>query len=151
MIFNSRSSNWTSIHQFYDSTSTRLGYRVLVFALTTNLELGPRFAEIWCHLKTRQKYPVFSRFYHLNIKTSVHFLISGAYNLDPHCARWGLLFGALAFLVDLVFSPWLHKTNWKMICVAHSRGKTFGQNHSVKTRDTFLSQFTCPIALRISI
>ena len=50
-IFDSRSSNSTSIHPFYDSASTRLqlglGYKALVFPSMTNLELGPRLAGIW--------------------------------------------------------------------------------------------------------
>ena len=49
-LFNLRSSNSTSIHQFYDLASTRLGYKALVFASKTNLKSGP---QIWNKDKIR--------------------------------------------------------------------------------------------------
>ena len=48
LLFDSRWSNSTTIHQIYYSDLTRLRSGHLVFALTTNLESGPRFADICC-------------------------------------------------------------------------------------------------------
>ena len=48
LLFNSRLSNSTLIHQFYYSASTRLRLQSLVTRLDNEFESGPRFVKIWC-------------------------------------------------------------------------------------------------------
>ena len=64
-----------------------LGYRALVFASKTNLNLGPQFAKVWWRnipfYRISQSENVFAKKFAENISANGHFLTSYLWKLDP--------------------------------------------------------------------